>query len=39
MYLVIVSRAVIAADGTVSPPVIERMYLTCKQPTCSSHRK
>ena len=34
MYLVLVIRETIAADGTVVP-VFERAYLVCKQPTCS----
>jgi hypothetical protein len=37
MYLVVVLREVVAADGTVVP-TFERAYLTCKQPKCS-HRK
>jgi hypothetical protein len=37
MYLVIVLRETVAADGTVVP-TLDRMYLTCKQPRCS-HKK
>jgi hypothetical protein len=34
MYLVLVIRETIAADGTVIP-VFERAYLVCRQPSCS----
>ena len=37
MYLVLVIRETIAADGTVIP-VFESAYLVCKQPSCSSKR-
>jgi hypothetical protein len=37
MYLVLVIREVIAADGTVVP-VFENAYLVCQQPTCSETR-
>jgi hypothetical protein len=37
MYLVVVLREVVTADGTVVP-TFERAYLSCKQPTCSSRR-
>ena len=37
MYLVLVLRETIAADGTVVP-VFERAYLVCTQPRCSSSR-
>lgn len=35
MYLVIVLRETIAPDGTVVP-TLDRMYLTCRQPSCSA---
>jgi hypothetical protein len=35
MYLVIVLREVVAADGT-TVPTFQRAYLTCTQPTCSA---
>jgi hypothetical protein len=35
MYLVVIIRETIAADGTPVVPVVERAYLVCKQPTCS----
>jgi hypothetical protein len=35
MYLVLVLREAILADGTVVP-VFERAYLVCKKPSCSS---
>ena len=38
MYLVVVIRETIAADGTPVVPVVERAYLVCKQPRCSSSR-
>lgn len=37
MYLVLVIREVIAADGTVIP-VFERAYLVCAQPSCSAKK-
>ena len=37
MYLVLVIRETIAADGTVIP-VFEAAYLVCKQPSCSQKR-
>src|SRR3954447_24227580 len=37
MYLVLVIRETIAADGTVIP-VFERAYLVCRQPTCSAKK-
>jgi hypothetical protein len=37
MYLVLVIRETIAADGTVIP-VFERAYLVCKQPSCSAKK-
>lgn len=37
MYLVLVIREAITADGTVIP-VFERAYLVCQQPTCSETR-
>jgi hypothetical protein len=37
MYLVIVLRETTTADGTTIP-VLERTYLVCTQPTCSSQR-
>ena len=37
MYLVVVLREVVLADLT-TVPVIDRMYLVCKQPTCG-HKK
>jgi hypothetical protein len=39
MYLVTEIREVIAADGTPAVPIVERMYLTCKQPRCSANRE
>jgi hypothetical protein len=38
MYLVVVIREAILADGTPAVPVFERAYLICRQPTCSSQR-
>jgi hypothetical protein len=38
MYLVIVLRETIAPDGTVVP-TLDRMYLTCTQPSCSATRR
>lgn len=35
MYLVVVLRETIASDGTVVP-LLDRMYLVCTQPKCSS---
>ncbi len=37
MYLVLVIRETITADGTVIP-VFERAYLACKKPSCSHKR-
>jgi hypothetical protein len=37
MYLVLVIRETIAADGTVIP-VFEHAYLVCKQPSCSAKK-
>jgi hypothetical protein len=37
MYLVLVLRETILADGTVVP-VFERAYLVCRQPRCSNQR-
>ena len=37
MFLVLVLRETIAADGTVVP-VFERAYLVCQQPSCSDQR-
>jgi hypothetical protein len=37
MFLVLVIREAIAADGTVIP-VFERAYLVCSQPTCSAKK-
>nr|WP_296076146.1 hypothetical protein [uncultured Actinoplanes sp.] len=37
MYLVLVIRETITADGTVIP-VFERAYLVCKQPSCSAKK-
>jgi len=37
MYLVLVIRETIAADGTVIP-VFERAYLVCAQPSCSEKK-
>jgi hypothetical protein len=39
MYLVTVLREVVAADGTPAVPVVERMYLSCRQPKCSATRE
>jgi hypothetical protein len=37
MYLVLVLRETILADGTVVP-AFERAYLVCRQPRCSNQR-
>ena len=37
MYLVIILKETILADGTVVP-VLDRMYLVCQQPSCWSKR-
>ena len=37
MYLVLVLRETIAADGTVLP-LFERAYLVCAQPSCSAKK-
>jgi hypothetical protein len=37
MYLVLVIREAIAADGTVLP-IFERAYLVCGQPSCSAKK-
>lgn len=39
MYLVIVIRETIAADGTPAVPTLERVYLRCTEPKCSSERE